>query len=450
MSQSIGSLNSKVQCLNDLIEEKGNGLVQQCLSTPHFLCLQTRYKGRTLYLYLGRGAQYQGFDYSDEKPPSLLRIQDKFLQFSRKNWRGMQIQKIEAYQKDRILTIKGRLGPNPVKVWFFWRGRDLFFAHCELRAHQVHFFKSWIGKCKVNVEDFDNLSLMEVFEDLGVGSLAATGKRVGDLNIERYLKQYSTLQSVALAQNNKITERKLKTIEKIKEDLRKFETLDYLQKQTERDLTDVGSIGEGRFSINFKGLEGHFKKREFLFDKIKGWRKSQTFLKKRLDSLTQNQKKVETIRGQEPELGKVVQPIWAERKEFQHIEKKANFIELQYKGLKVFLGRTALENDYIRKNIAKKEDLWLHLDGYKSGHLFIKNPGNVLNMDDYATLGSALVDLNGIEINDIPIIYTQVKNLKGVKGSPGMVNYKKEKHIVVFFDQDWRQKLTSIEVGEDG
>ncbi len=362
----------------------------------------------------------------------------------------MQIHKIEAYEKDRIATIKGRIGPNPLKVWFFWRGRDLFFSHCEDRAGQAYFFKSWIGKCKLVGQSLDELSVEDVFADLDVGNIPSTGKRSGDLSVEAYLKQYSLMERSGTDRNNKSNERRNRTIDKIRNDLKKLDALDYLQKQTEKDLTDVKSIGEGRFSVNFKGYEGHYKKREFLFDKIKGWRKSQSFLKKRLESLTQEDKRGESIKGQKPELGKVIQPIWTERKELQKIEKKANFIELQYRGLKVYLGRSALENDYIRKNIAKKEDLWLHLDGYKSGHLFIKNLGKSLDICDYVILGSALVELNGIKIQDIPIIYTLVKNLKGVKGTPGMVNYKKEKHIVVHFDQNWRQKLTSIEVNEDG
>jgi hypothetical protein len=31
-----------------------------------------------------------------------------------------------------------------------------------------------------------------------------------------------------------------------------------------------------------------------------------------------------------------------------------------------------------------------------------------------------------------------------------MVNFKKEKHLTVFFDPEWRQKLTKIEVDGEG
>lgn len=450
MGQSVANLNLKVKSLNDLIQEKGNGLVQQCISTPHFLCLQTRFKGKTLYLYLGRGAQYQGFDFSEKKPSPDLRIQDKFLQFARKYWRGMQITNISCAEQERSLLLEGFVKKSPAKVWLFWRGRDLFFSHAEMKGNTVFFFKSWIGKCHLSADYFQSLEAKEVFEDVGFGALQSLGERKGDLSIDHYLGQFNIKSKNENDRPSKKEEKNHKTISKIKTDLKKFEILKYLEGQTEKDLTDIKKIGEGRFSVSFKGLEGHYKKREFLFDKIKSWRKSQHFLENRLSALEKEGQLANKPTNQRPSYGKTIQPIWKENKQKQTITKNANYIELEYREMKIYLGRNALENDFIRKTLAKKEDLWIHLDGYKSGHMFIKNPSGSLGIIDFEILASALVELNGIELQEIPVIYTQVKNLKGVKGTPGMVNYKKEKHISVYFNREWRQKLTSIEVTEDG
>lgn len=449
MGQSVANLNSKVNSLNDLIQERGNGLVQQCLSTPHFLCFQTRFKGKTLYFYLGRGAQYQGFDFSEVKPPANLRIQDKFLQYARKYWRGLQIGRVVASTEERCLLFQGYAQKAPVKVWFFWRGRDLFFSHAEIRDNKVYFFKSWIGKCTLIANHFESLSAKEVFEDVGFGTLEGLGERKGDISVASYLNQFKFREAKEESSVESKSKRS-RTIGKIKSDLKKFEILKFLEAQTEKDLTDVKKIGEGRFSVRFSGLEGHYKKREFLYDKIKGWKRSQRFLENRLHELSDGPEKKGLKKTQKPSFGKTIQPIWKENKTKQTITKTSNYIELEYNGVKVFLGRTALENDFIRKNLAKKEDLWLHLDGHKSGHMFVKNQSGSLGLEDIQILASAMVELNGISLQEIPVIYTQVRNLKGVKGTPGMVNYKKEKHIVVYFDQEWRQKLTSIEVTEDG
>lgn len=451
MGQSVANLSLKVQSLNDLIQEKGNGLVQQCLSTPHFLCFQVRFKGKTIYFYLGRGAQYQGFDFSRSKPGSPLRVQDKFLQYARKYWRGMLISKCLPHPQERCLEFQGYIKKAPARTWFFWRGRDLFFAHGEIRGTSTYFFKSWVGKCSVSQEHFLDMTPEEVFADVGFLSLKTLGERKGDLDVDQYLSRFTVSpdRDDLNEKSSKGDAKIQKTITKIEQDLTKFKILDFLQKETEKDLTNIKKIGEGRFSVDFRGLEGHFKKREFLFDKIKKWKKSQAFLKDRLNSLKGNSTKEKKV-SERLSLGKTIQPIWKESKLEQRIEKKEKYIELKLGDLKIFLGRSALENDFIRKTLAKKDDLWLHLEGQKSGHMFIKSPTETLGHQEFTILGSALVELNNIEIQDIPLIYTQVKNLKGVKGTPGMVNYKKEKHIVVYFDREWRQKLTSIDVGDDG
>lgn len=421
--------------------------MQQCLSTPHFLCFQVRFRGETIYFYFGRGAAYQGFNYSSEKPPAELRVQDRFLQFSRKYWRGLRISKIDTFEDDRVIELSLFFKGGEGKLWFFWRGRDLFFAHFITEGQKIDFFKSWVGKCRVQALPLENVSVAEVFEGLGYGE--GKGKqREGDLSIEKYFEDFKNKLKV-LPIDKKSTKKEVGLKEKIKKDLRRFEILSYLESQTKTDLSEVKQIGEGRFSVNFKGIEGHFKKREHLFNKIKRWKKSKLFLECRLQQIEDKKQKNQQDKPA-PNLGKTIQPVWKEIKSEQSIKKNESYIEFLYKNKKCFLGRSALENDFIRKEKASRDDTWLHLENHKSGHLIIKTPMSELLPEDIVILASAIVELNGIDLLEIPIIYTKVRFLKGVKGAPGMVNYKKEKHIIVYFDQDWRQKLTGIEVIFDG
>ena len=447
MTQSLSNLKLKVAELNHTIEERGDGLVQQCLSTPHFLCFQVRYRGETLYFYFGRGATYQGFDYSAKKPDATWRIQDKFLQFARKYWRGLRIKKVSVCEEDRVLELELFFKGGEGKLWFFWRGRDLFFSHLIVSGQQVDYFKSWVGKCKVHIESVRDISVAEVFEGLGFGE-GRLKERSGDLNVETYFSQLEK-RIIKKSQKDLSGDKVSRLRRKLESDLKRFEVLPFLESQTKRDLTDLSKIGEGRFSVSFKGIEGHYKKREYLFDKIKKWKKSKSFLEKRLEALKpEKKKKLEKVA--KPDLGKTIQPIWKEVKAAQSITKGESFIKFSFKGVSCYLGRSAIENDFIRKEKASKDDVWLHLENYKSGHLFIKTEMSKLLPEEIAILASAMVELNGIDINEIPIIYTKVRFLKGVKGSPGMVNYKKEKHITVYFDQEWRQKLSGIEVISDG
>ena len=87
-------------------------------------------------------------------------------------------------------------------------------------------------------------------------------------------------------------------------------------------------------------------------------------------------------------------------------------------------------NDQLRNRWASKEDYWFHLDGLKSTHAILKLERPTLPTQDQLSMAASIVARFSHFIDDwIPIIYTQVKNLKGVSGSPGMVIYKKEKHL---------------------
>lgn len=378
------------------------------------------------------------------KIPAFLRVQDRFLQFARKYWRGMRLTEVLVEEEDRVLILKGFKERKHLRIYFFWRGRDLFFAHEIEGESQIEVFQSWVGKQKVSAEAREGLGTDSLFHELDYGGVKNRSKQ-NDFEIDEYLESFEKKVEIGEAIKNK----KLKTVEKMKQELKRFDVLDYLERQTKEDLEKVKTIGEGRFKVIFKGLEGHFKKREYLFDKVKGWRKSQAQLKTRMDAL-ELEAGVKTQKKENAFHGKIVEPVWNYKVEKESLVKKQNYIKFQYNEWSCYLGRTALENDQIRKEIAKKEDWWIHLENYKSGHLFVKSDGGDLLPDDLTTLSSALVELNNIELQEIPLIFTKVKNLKGVKGAPGMVNFKKEKHLTVFFDPEWRQKLTKIEVDGEG
>ena len=410
-------------------------------STPHFLCLQCRIPGKTYYLYIGRGAQYQGFDYNEKKAPAQLRVQDKFLQFARHYWRGLKIISCEVSSKDRVLIFKGIKENTLQEIYFFWRGRDLFFSHVKYLDSEIEVFRSWEGKVKELWDENMTLELENLFDDLGYGEVDF-GDKDNDLDISDYL--VSDEEGEEEGRPAKGYQKRMKTLNKMKGELVLLNGVDNLKKYTEIDLGDYKEVGEGRFRVNFKGLEGHFKKREYLFDKIKSWTKSRRMLQERI-------KKIENVeaeaRVQKKSLGdqKIVQPIWKHEKTKSAVTAESKYIKLNFRGVTCYLGRTATENDYIRKQFAKKEDIWIHLEGYKSGHMIVKSDNFTAGPEELTILSSALVELNGIEIQDLPIIFTQVKNLKGVKGTPGMVTYKKEKHLRLIFDKDWRQKLTVID-----
>jgi hypothetical protein len=83
------------------------------------------------------------------------------------------------------------------------------------------------------------------------------------------------------------------------------------------------------------------------------------------------------------------------------------------------------------------------LEGHKSGHLIIKGK---INFDEnlFSLIGSLIRDYSNIEINEIPLIYTQVKNIKGLKGKSGTVTYSKEKYLRVIYQKIWSEFIFKI------
>jgi len=130
----------------------------------------------------------------------------------------------------------------------------------------------------------------------------------------------------------------------------------------------------------------------------------------------------------------MIKPVWGEDKNSQ-TNQPAKVSPDEFKIFRtdvyhIGVGLNAQGNDQLRNKWASKDDHWIHLDGLKSTHVVIKLMGNNALTPEILNIGATIV-AQFSHFNDdwIPIIHTQVKNLKGVSGAAGMVIYKKEKHL---------------------
>ncbi|MDH5414937.1 MAG: NFACT RNA binding domain-containing protein, partial [Flavobacteriaceae bacterium] len=192
--------------------------------------------------------------------------------------------------------------------------------------------------------------------------------------------------------------------------------------------------------LKFKESE-HYKRRDELYKKVKKLKKAKGILTIRLKDtelkLEENTKE-KIINKLTP-----VSPVWksAIKKaiEVKSTGKKYKILNLEKYTIGV--GESAQGNDQLRKEWATKNDIWFHLDGDKSSHIIVKLKNSVLDMDLLAVIAQIMIESSKLDYTEANLVYTAVKNLKGVKGVPGKVIYKKEKRVKVECDKNYKDYL---------
>jgi predicted ribosome quality control (RQC) complex YloA/Tae2 family protein len=133
---------------------------------------------------------------------------------------------------------------------------------------------------------------------------------------------------------------------------------------------------------------------------------------------------------------KALMPFWK-----RYIEKgKAEeeellpYKEYSFDGFKILVGRNAKCNDELTLHIAKKDDLWLHARDVSGSHVVIRQiPGRPYSKV-VIELAASLAAWYSKRRNETlcPVIYTEKKNVRKVKGAaPGSVRVEKEKVVMV-------------------
>ena len=396
-------------------------------------------------LYLGRGAGEEGLILSDQAPASEYRIKDTFVEFLRSNFKGGMVEKIQLDPKDRSVIFSFILKKEARKLGLFWGGRKLYFCLLSKNKHgHRRLFKSWTNQYE-DQEDFH----FEVFNELSRGGFEHDQNKKPR---EKVLENYFNKLEGQLTQN-KGTKKALKKL-KVKEkkilgDLANTEIAFELEKKIlDLDLEEFSgnSYSYKNLKIKFPFQINSHQKRDLVFDKCKRLKKAAKLLNQRLQDTKEEIKGIENSEQEKPNLDKVktIFPVWGKVIESKVQEtKEDHFWELKNSYFSIAVGKSSKGNDQIRSQWARKEDYWFHLDGLPSSHLILKLSKVTLDFEIMGALGSALRDQGGLDILEIPLIYTQVKNLKGVKGASGKVIYKKEKHIVVPYRLDWKEYLSS-------
>lgn len=431
MIQYYRDLESQVKTIQDA--HLSGGQIQKIYSTAFFVALSVRITGKTHALYFGRGSGMEGVWLGDALPAAGLRRKDNFLEYLRRHLSACTFLGLELDRYDRIIRLDYQKFGMKQSLLLFWKARKVYFVHSyrESPESQLKILMSWKSRPVTPVEETD---LYSCFYEIGRRTDLKHDVRSPKFpSIDELLIQEEQAAAMKSGQfKPDFLERKKLRIE---EDLGKARQWEKIQDVLNRDqsLEKIYELKVGDHRIKFEGELNAYERRNLLFEKIKKLKKGETILKERLGDVTKSleeKKKPAQVQSGLP-LTKIA---WGENPEALTLKEKPReegdeFRIFQLDHFQVGVGKTARGNDQLRSKWAGKEDLWLHLDGHKSAHAIIRMNAGVPGNEQINLAASILARFSHFQSDWIPVIYTQVKNLKGVSGVAGMVTYKKEKHL---------------------
>lgn len=461
MIQKLSQLNFVIKGFTQSVQ--GTGAIQKIYSTTRYICFVIRYRGSTRFLYFGRGKGYEGVFSGEGLPPSSIRIQDRFLDYLRSHIKGLTVTNFLVAEDDRICTLELLEHSQNVHYFlFFWCGRQLYFIHHYLDTKMLEWeiFCSWSGYHKTKgplaIKELQALFYQEnpQFRPLPPEKRRETKEDDFRLSVKQLLEEEES--SFHQKQDKKELKFLKKKRVKILFDIDKNRVWNELTLFVQRpglDLTVMDKMEMKGLLIEFHPDAHHFKRLDLVYQKIKKLKKGEQIQLKRLQQIDAQMSEYEAHpRPLAIDRKKIIQPVWWKESSKESGREKRivgsvdgeekNWIEMMLGGVKAAVGRNAEGSDYLRSQWASKEDLWLHLDGYTGAHAILKTDliSNI-SQHQLEILASAMVDYSTLELMVIPLIFTKVKYIKGVKGKSGLVIFTKQRYITVPYIKNWSQEL---------
>ena len=400
--QTYSQLLATCEQYNSLFLENELCLLQKAYSTPHFLTLSLRFPGKTVVLYVGRGNQYQGLYLADKMPPTHLRIQDRLLDYIRKYLVGAKLSKMICEKNKMLVLFEFRVAGEVKHFYFGWSERQLHFGHTAPDAA--------IG--------------------FAIPSEENKGARVWLLDDYLQSKDFNASKKIVVKKKEKFLAKKIENIKKDIEKNSNWRKVEEDLNNGDLDLSQNELVSHGE-KVKFQNCKNEWQKRDIVFQKIKKLKRGEEILGLRL---CETEKELTAARLGNVEFAitkeAAIQPYWPNQKRTKEIKStKSNRKNIKLGNINGVVGLDSEGNDEIRKG-ENKDYYWFHLENHRGAHCILKTDNiSQLSPADLAALASMLRDLSHLEILTIPILYTQLKNVKGIKGAQGKVTVNKAKHL---------------------
>ncbi len=410
--------------------------MQKAYTTPHFLVLGLRFPGKNIVLYIGRGNQYEGVFISNKFPPSYLRVQDRLLDYVRKYLVGTRLGKMEIDSGHFLALFHFKNEHSDNAFVFGYKDRQLFF----IRQSKEEIYSSWNG------ETSEGKTIPVVIDSfLGKRSLAQS-LTTSSWSLEDYLKEEEKKINGKPLQKKKekFLSRKVQNISNDLQDVMKWKMIEEDLLKDKIDMTPVQIILYGH-KIKFAAGLNLWQKRDAIFGKIKKLKKAEQILKLRNAEAKEELGRVQTGDFEfEVTKEKVIAPLWQMAPVFhKKMQGDYNVKYFKIKNLSGIIALDAESNDWLR-NQGNKEHYWFHIENYPGAHCLVKTDDlALLRGVELSAIASLLRDHSQLDIIEIPVIYSQLKHVKGLKGAKGKVLVKKPKYLRCNYSS-WKEIISVL------
>ncbi|MBY0415704.1 MAG: hypothetical protein K2Q18_16135 [Bdellovibrionales bacterium] len=411
--------------------------IQKAYTTPHFLVLGLRFPGQNVVLYIGRGNQYEGIFISNKFPPPFLRIQDRLLDYVRRYLVGTRLGKMEIDENHFLALFHFKNEHTDNSFSFGYKDRQLFF----IKQSKDEVYTSWNG------ETLENFNIPKILDQFLGNKTISDNVKESAWTLEKYFQDEQKKVSGKPIQKKKekFLEKKLNNITNDLEDVKKWHLM-------EEDLLseEVFEFGEHQtvlhgHKIKFESRLNQWQKRDIVFGKIKKLKRAELILQTRLSETDEELSKVKEGEFEfEVTKEKAIAPLWHTSKVAVRSKEESayNIRHFRIKNLSGSIALDAASNDWLRSQ-GGKDHYWFHVENYTGAHCLIKTDDlGLLDEKSLAAIASMLRDYSQLSITEVPVIFSQVKNVKGLKGVQGKVLIKKPKYLRCTYLEDWKEIIT--------
>ncbi len=132
--------------------------------------------------------------------------------------------------------------------------------------------------------------------------------------------------------------------------------------------------------------------------------------------------------------------IKKDTKQPKNKKKTTHLLTIKQANATIFVGKSSLQNDYLTHEVAHSNDLWFHVTQGPGAHVVLRGEKDEENIRLAAMLAAYYSPFR--ESSSVAVDYTQIRNIKKIKGRPGYyVTYTHQKTIYIDINKELIESL---------